>query len=115
MALRYHIHKKGNKMGESEFIKLCKNLVVQYVNQSDYVTKDGHRPYIKNCHVFVVWLCKILQNNKALLSTTIVGDTRYYEITYNGTTQEIYFDAYDKLQNVCIDKEMWKKEKKIEW
>lgn len=102
-------------MGNNEFVKLCKNLVVEYVNQSEYTTKDGHRPYIKTCHVFVVWLSKVLQNNKALLSTTTDGDTRYYEITHNGTTDEIYFDAYDKLQNVCITKEMWKKKEEIKW
>ena len=43
--------------------------------------------------VFVVWYCKTLQNHKALLSTP-VSDGMYYEITYNGDKNEIYFDAY---------------------
>lgn len=49
-------------------------------------------------NVFVVWICKTLQNNKALLSTT-VADGMYYEITYNGDKKEVYFDAYKKWEN----------------
>lgn len=52
--------------------------------------------------VYVVWLSKVLQNNKALLSTTY-PDTRYYEITYNGDKNEFYFDAYVKEINQVID------------
>ena len=46
----------------------------------------------------------MLQNNKALLSTTTDGDTRYYEITYNGDEDCFYFDAYDKLINRRINR-----------
>ena len=48
--------------------------------------------------VFVVWSCKTLQNNKALLSTNI-SDGMYYECTYNGDKNELYFDAYKKWEN----------------
>jgi hypothetical protein len=48
-----------------------------------------------------VWLCKTLQNNKALLSTD-EPDGRYYEVTYNGDKQEFYFDAYIKEHNQLI-------------
>ena len=51
--------------------------------------------------VYVVWLCKTLQNNKALLSTT-VWDGMYYEVTYNGDKNEMYLDAYKKWDNKCI-------------
>ena len=51
--------------------------------------------------VYVVWSCKTLQNNKALLSTT-VPDGMYYELTYNGDKNELYFDAYKKWENRCI-------------
>ena len=51
--------------------------------------------------VFVVWNCKTLQNNKALLSTTLF-DGMYYEVTYNGDKNEIYFDAYKKFENRCV-------------
>ena len=55
--------------------------------------------------VFVVWSCKTLQNNKALLSTTLF-DGMYYELTYNGDKKELYFDAYKKFENKCINIEI---------
>ena len=92
-------------MGNSEFVNYCKKFVVEYVNSTEYKTKpSGYTPRIQEYNVFVVWISKILQNNKALLSTNIDGDTRYYEITYNGDTDEFYFDAYDKLINKRINR-----------
>lgn len=52
--------------------------------------------------VYVVWYCKTLQNAKALLSTNL-PDGMYYEVTYNGTKDEIYFDAYKKFQNFRVE------------
>ena len=51
--------------------------------------------------MFIVWMCKTLQNNKAMASTTLF-DGMYYELTYNGDKKEMYFDAYKKWENVCI-------------
>lgn len=56
---------------------------------------------VPNFDVLVVWQCKALQNNKALLSTTLF-DGMYYELTYNGDKKELYFDAYKKFENKCI-------------
>lgn len=84
-------------MGNEKFKKLCKTLVVKYVNE--HLTDE--REYISREQVYIVWLCKILQNNKALVSTT-VEDGMYYEITYNGDKDEIYFDAYKKCENICV-------------
>lgn len=85
-------------MSAQEFIELCKKEVVKYANE--HLDKSDHKE-ITNDDVFVVWSCKILQNNKALLSTTI-SDGVYYELTYNGDKQELYFDAYKKWENKCI-------------
>lgn len=52
--------------------------------------------------IYVVWQVKALQNFKALLSTNIL-DTRYFEITYNGDKNEMYFDAYVKEKNICFN------------
>ena len=51
--------------------------------------------------VYVVWYAKELQNQKALLSTTI-EDGMYFECTYNGDKDEMYLDAYEKLNNTLI-------------
>lgn len=84
-------------MKNDEFLKVCKEKVVKYFNnRSDKTDKVE----ITKDDVFVVWSCKTLQNNKALLSTT-VSDGMYYELTYNGDKNELYFDAYKKWQNIC--------------
>lgn len=51
--------------------------------------------------VFTVWKCKILQNWKYLLSSTL-PDGMYYELTYNGDKAEWYLDAYKKFENRAI-------------
>ena len=86
-------------MNNQEFIDKCKQLVSEYTNnhvdKSDNITVPPQ-------DVFVVWSCKTLQNNKALLSTPLF-DGMYYECTYNGDKNEIYFDAYKKLENIKHD------------
>ena len=83
-------------MGNEKFKKLCKCMVVRYVNER----LESEREYIAKEDVCIVWLCKVLQNNKALVSTNL-SDGMYYEITYNGDKDEIYFDAYKKAENIC--------------
>ncbi len=85
-------------MGSKEFIELCKKEVVKYANE--HLDKSDKKQIDQN-DVFVVWSCKTLQNNKALLSTTLF-DGMYYELTYNGEKKEMYFDAYKKWENKCI-------------
>lgn len=85
-------------MGTEKFLTLCKQMVVSYFNnRSDKTDKFE----LTTDDVFVVWSCKTLQNNKALLSTT-VSDGMYYELTYNGDKNELYLDAYKKWENKCI-------------
>lgn len=85
-------------MGNDTFLNWCKRIVVDYHNSHADAT-DNHA--ITEQDVFVVWSCKALQNNKALLSTT-VPDGMYYEITYNGDNQEAYVDAYKKWENLVV-------------
>ena len=86
-------------MGNEEFIALCKKHVIDYFNEN--VDKTDQKQISEN-DVFVVWSCKTLQNNKALLSTT-ASDGMYYELTYNGDKNELYFDAYKKWENIKYD------------
>ena len=85
-------------MKNDEFIKLCKEVIVNYFNNRVEITDDKK---ITEEEVFIVWSCKTLQNNKAMVSTTI-SDGMYYELTYNGDKQELYLDAYKKWENQCI-------------
>lgn len=55
----------------------------------------------KKVNVLGVRYSKTLQNQKALLSTT-VPDGMYYEVTFNGDKSEAYLDAYKKWENKCI-------------
>ena len=85
-------------MDNQEFICKCKEIVLEHTNKHLDVTDSKQ---INNSDVYVVWSCKTLQNNKALLSTTL-SDGMYYELTYNGDKQEIYFDAYKKWLNKVV-------------
>lgn len=85
-------------MDSGKFINICKQLVCDYTNA--HMDKTDNKSITKD-DVYVVWSCKTLQNNKALLSTT-VSDGMYYEVTHNGDKCEIYLDAYKKFENRCI-------------
>lgn len=86
-------------MNELDFSKKVKELVRDYTNE--HLDKTDNRQ-ITIDDVFIVWQCKTLQNNKALASTTLF-DGMYYEITFNGDKNEIYFDAYKKWENKKIE------------
>lgn len=86
-------------MDSRQFIEKCKGIVVDYCNNNMLDVTNGKT--ITKDDVFVVWSCKTLQNNKALLSTTLF-DGMYYECTYNGDKKELYFDAYKKWQNIAF-------------
>lgn len=85
-------------MNFNDFQNICKEKVVEYFNERVEKT-DNTKITIDD--VFVVWYCKTLQNAKALLSMN-VSDGMYYELTYNGDKNELYFDAYKKWENKCI-------------
>lgn len=85
-------------MGNQEFISKCKELIVESYN----ARKGSLAPRLNETNLYVVWLTKALQNNKALLSTNIDGDGLYFEVTYNGDKSEFYLDVYKKQENICI-------------
>lgn len=82
-------------MDNMEFMSICQSIVADYFNEHVDATDNQT---ITPKDVFVVWSCKTLQNNKALLSTT-VPDGMYYEITRNGDAGETYVDVYKKWEN----------------
>ena len=82
-------------MDNKKFIELAIGLVEDcLIDVLEYVDAD-------TIDIYVVWLSKTLQNNKALLSTD-KGDGRYYEITYNGDKDEFYVDMYKKEMNRAV-------------
>lgn len=81
-------------MDSEKFIGLSKGHIKWFLKETFNIDIDFK-------DIYVVWSCKTLQNNKALLSTNI-SDGRYYEITYNGDKRELYFDCYKKEFNKCI-------------
>ena len=82
-------------MGNDEFLNLASSEVRKYVN------KHYPKTELDVFEVYVCWVCKTLQNNKALLATTLKGNM-YFEVTYNGNKKEMYLDAYKKEKNVRI-------------
>lgn len=85
-------------MGDKEFIKVAKGAIVKAFNGR----KGSLHPALKEEELYVVWLVKALQNNKALLSTSRSGDGLYFEVTHNGDKHEMYLDVYKKQENICL-------------
>ena len=85
-------------MKDTDFIKLVKKTVADYTNK--HLDKTDEKKITED-DVFIVWIVKALQNNKALASTTLF-DGMYYELTYNGDKHEMYVDAYKKWENYCV-------------
>ncbi|MCI9245554.1 MAG: hypothetical protein HFJ30_00130 [Clostridia bacterium] len=83
-------------MSNDNFEELCKDIVRKYA--LEHLDKTDK---VESFSVYIVWSCKTLQNNKALLSTSL-SDGMYYELTYNGDKKELYLDAYKKFENKCI-------------
>lgn len=77
-------------MGNKKFEELCIKAVVDYYVEHNYI--------IVPADVYIVWICKTLQNNKALVSTDM-HDGMYFEITHNGDKNETYIDIYKKQEN----------------
>jgi hypothetical protein len=82
------------------FADLCKSQVYEYVKDTFFKGEDTNN-FTKD-NVYVVWQVKVLQNWKALVSTTI-EDGMYYELTLNGDKGELYLDAYKKQENKTIN------------
>ena len=76
-------------MGNKEFSELCIKQVALLLGYSED-------------EMYIVWLCKTLQNNKALVSSTRKY-APYVECTYNGDKDELYIDVYTKQLNRCIN------------
>lgn len=77
---------------DKKVIELVREYILNHLDKSDETPQF---------EIFTVWKCKILQNWKYLVSSTL-PDGMYYELTYNGDKKEWYLDAYKKFENICI-------------
>lgn len=77
---------------DKKALEIVRNYIMEHLDKSDEVP---------DFEVYTVWKCKVLQNWKYLISSTLI-DGMYYEITYNGNKEEWYLDAYKKFENRCI-------------
>lgn len=71
-------------------------IVCDYI--SEHLDKTDKVPPFE---VYLVWMCKTLQNWKFLISSTL-PDGMYYEVTFNGDKNEWYLDAYKKFENKVL-------------
>ena len=84
--------------GNAAFIKAAYEAVNQYLKTEQVTDVDA-----PDHELFTVWICKALQNNKALIGCANADAAgMYFEVTYNGDRKEIYLDVYRKADNVCI-------------
>lgn len=91
--------------GMDHFQSVCKKKLVEWYNKAFEDMSVYVQQKIDLSNVYVVWSVKVLQNYKALLSTSVSGDGIYVEFTYNGDKQELYMDVYHKLSNTKITDE----------
>lgn len=85
-------------MTDEKFIGMGKHEVVEWLRKNTNTPED-----FTEADVFVVWYCKTLQNWKGLFGTyDTLRSNMYFELTLNGDKNELYLDAYMKVENVPI-------------
>jgi hypothetical protein len=86
-------------MQSQKFLESAIKLTGEYAD--NHLSKSEPKP---KYGVHVVSYEYVLGCNKAML-TTDLPDGMYYEATFNDVKQEMYFDAYKKFENICIQAE----------
>lgn len=84
------------------FLNFVNDLI--YKMEIQRLSREGKNADEYDLSIFQVWGAKVLQNNKAIYSSTL-PNAPMYEITYNGDKKETYVDVYYKKTNYKIDKD----------
>lgn len=84
-------------MTSYEFEVAAKNAVISTV-------KDLYNEDFAVDQLQITWMAHILGYKKCLLIDN-GKNNRYYEVTYNMQTEEMYVDVYHKQHNRCLTKE----------
>lgn len=75
-------------------IEICQYAAMRWAN-------DALGMQLKPTDMFCVWFSYTLGNFKALVGSR-AHDDRYYEVTHNAASGEIYVDTYKKTHNVAF-------------
>lgn len=68
----------------------------------DYILSHlDHGDPTPEIEVYIVWKNYLLRNCKYMISSNL-PDGMYYEVTFNGSKNEWYLDAYKKFENRVI-------------
>lgn len=86
-------------MSSYEFMVSAKKAVANWL--MNRYAKEGKTISLVWTDVFVVWQAKVLKNHKVILAAP-TPDQYLFEVTLNGENNEVYLDAYDKVENLCI-------------
>lgn len=75
-------------MDTNKFIKIAKDSIISFstTDISDIV---------------MVWYNKTIQNHKAIFF--VLSKQDFYEVTYNGDKNEMYFDKYKKTNKITME------------
>ena len=85
-------------MDSRRFEQVAVRITADHYNKR---AKEHGRPTIQEDDLVIVWACKTLQNNKAILSTRSKTGL-LIEVSYNGDKQQAYIDTYQKADNVVV-------------
>lgn len=89
---------KSGTLKPTDYQHKAKQAVVYHYNTA---LRHVGAPYIIEDDTFVVWFTKVLKNWKAMVGTTVEG--WYFEVTFNGNTNEAYVDAYKKVDQFVLN------------
>lgn len=78
-------------MTERKFQELAKNEVVKYCDKT-FASSPSDKQLTTD-DFYTVWFCKTIQHFKMMIGSDSVEGT-YFEVTYNGDTDELYIDEY---------------------
>ena len=78
--------------GTNQFIDVCKDEIKEYI-------KEKYEVEINEDIIECIWHSKVLHHHKAVfkLCRSIDNDNIIFEITFNGISEDIYFDMYKKF------------------
>lgn len=86
-------------VGTDEFIKLAKYAVYDTMKEGMDVTDNVT---FTPDDIYMVTCAYVLGNIKGMFSSTLPNG-KYYEVTYNAHTSEMYIDEYVKFKNRTFD------------